>query len=628
MGWINSLYETYNYLDKHNEPGLPKIAHSTQNAHLEVTLNSSSEIIDVQFVPKEESVTTIPVTEGSANRTSGASPHPLMDKLEYLAKDYEKYCDKDNSKHHEQYMKELDQWCNSKFGSTKVKVVYDYLEKGTLIEDLVGRSIFAVNRNSGKLLEKWENSGEKMSVGNQCDAFVRFRVAGFDDVTALWQDESIQNNYIEYYLKNKQEKAMCHVLGEESAISQNHPSKIRHTGDKAKLISSNDNSNYTYRGRFENAEQAFTIGYEVSQKAHNALKHLIGKQGMRVGEKVFLLWGIQNEETPDPLSGSLGLANFGEEATETNEEVAKRLNQAIMGYRSAIKSNSILTLLGLDAATTGRMAVVFQREYFGQQGNELLDNIEEWHSTCRWNTSYYNEAEKKRVYYFGTPSLPTLVKCALGTERGGFIECEGKLLANSVERLLASVCDGKKIPRDIVRAAIEKAKKPQNYKHEGNWKQVLSIACALYAKQKYDYEGEVIPMNVNKDSKDISYNCGRLLAVADAIERQALFDKNEPKKEIRTTNALRLFTRFTQNPYDTWMVINKKLSVYREKLGDRGSALYDLLGEISQRIEIEDLRKANNLGGAFCLGYDSQRYEIIEERRRKKAEREANKEEK
>ena len=70
------------------------------------------------------------------------------------------------------------------------------------------------------------------------------------------------------------------------------------------------------------------------------------------------------------------------------------------------------------------------------------------------------------------------------------------------------------------------------------------------------------------------------------------------------------------------------LSVYREKLGDRGSTLYDLLGEISQRIEIEDLRKANNLGGAFCLGYDSQRYEIIEERRRKKAEREANKEEK
>lgn len=628
MGWMNSLYQTYNNLEKNGETNLPKIAHSTQNAHLEISLNKDGDFIDAHFVPKDLSVTRIPVTEASASRGNGILPHPLMDKLIYLAEDYRDYCEKDNTDYYLEYIKGLDAWCSSPYGTDKVRAFSTYLKKGQLVKDLVEHGIFAVDEETGRLCEKWEKSQEKMSVGAQCDAFLRFRVVGIDDVTALWQDDEISAKYIAYVMANKKERAMCHIIGKEVPVSKNHPSKIRHSGDKAKLISSNDSANYTYRGRFSIPEQAFSVGYEVSQKAHNALKYLIEKQGLRVGDKVFLLWGTNEEPVPNPLFSTFQLAQSGEDTVNTSEEIAKKMNQAILGYRKGITHKSVLTLLGLDAATTGRMAIVLYREYVGQEGNTLMDNIEKWHSTCRWNTFYHTGEEKKRVYYYGAPSLTNIAKCALGTERGGFIDCDSKLLANAVERLISCVCDGKKVPRDLVRAAAEKAKRPQNYKHMGNWQQVLSVACALIVKEKYDYEGEVVEMNVNKDSKDLSYNCGRLLAVADAIERQALFDKNEPKKEIRTTNALRFYTRFTQNPYATWMMINNKLSIYREKLGDRGSALYDLLGEISQKIDIESMKKVNNLGGAFCLGYDSQRFEIIEERRRKKAEREEKQEEK
>ena len=48
--------------------------------------------------------------------------------------------------------------------------------------------------------------------------------------------------------------------------------KIRNEGDGAKLISANDSQNFTYRGRFTSKEEAFAVGNETSQKAHNALK--------------------------------------------------------------------------------------------------------------------------------------------------------------------------------------------------------------------------------------------------------------------------------------------------------------------------------------------------------------------
>ena len=50
--------------------------------------------------------------------------------------------------------------------------------------------------------------------------------------------------------------------------------------------------------RFEDdsaeSREAASISYDVSQKAHNALKWLINRQGKIIDQRVFLVWG--NEE--------------------------------------------------------------------------------------------------------------------------------------------------------------------------------------------------------------------------------------------------------------------------------------------------------------------------------------------
>lgn len=43
---------------------------------------------------------------------------------------------------------------------------------------------------------------------------------------------------------------------------------------------------------------------------------------------------------------------------------------------------------------TGRLSVIFSREYFGADGNELIERIEQWHRDCAWNVSSYNKKRR------------------------------------------------------------------------------------------------------------------------------------------------------------------------------------------------------------------------------------------
>lgn len=608
MSWMKSLYDTYENANKTaniRNNGLLKVAHSRQNAQIEVTINKHGNFINAQFVPKEEADTVIPVTESSASRGSGSAPHGLFDKLKYIAGDYEKYTGKDNSKFHNDYMNGLREWVQSSYTSAKIKAVYDYLKKGCIIHDLIESNILSVE--NGKLTKKWLKTDIKLSAGNQEDAFVRFRVSGIDDITALWQDSDLQDKYVNYYLEKQNEKEFCYITGQYLPISRNHPSRIRHPGDFAKLISSNDTSGFTYRGRFSDADEAFTISYEVSQKAHNALKWLIDKQGQRVGEKVFVLWGLENEKTPPLLVSTFGFTNKAEKDFDTKFPAANKFNSAITGYKNQLDFKSKLILLGLDSATPGRLSVIFYREFMGQQGNELIENIKSWHENSTWRNSYKGQ-DKKRVYFIGAPSPVDIARVAYGTEQNGEIKCSNeKILSSVVERILPCISDGAKIPRDIVNAAVNKSFHPQNYSVIENWYEVLATACSVYRKYLYDYEKEVISMVINDDYKDLSYNCGRLLAVADAIERWASNDKE------RATNAVRYFTRFSKRPCETWSLINDRLSIYKQQLGSKGNKLYYLLGEISSKIDPEEFAKAKNLDGRMSLGFDSQRQSIIKE---------------
>lgn len=623
MSWMRALYDTYDNLELQEKEGLLKIAHSTQKAHLEVQLSKDGKVIAISFLPVKDSDTVIPVTEESASRSSGAAPHPLFDKIKYLAGDYEFYTGERNEEHHQKYMENLKKWCDSGYGDYKIEVLYKYLQENRLIHDLIERGIFSLDEKQ-HLTKKWENASEKLTVGDQKDAFIRFQV----DAVNLWEDTKLQENYIHYYLSNGGEIGFCQVTGREERLCVNHPSKIRNSGDKAKMISSNDKTNFTYRGRFHDVGEAYTISYEASQKVHNALKWLIERQGVKVGDKEFVLWGVKSENVPSILESTEGVASayeeeedifaafYGEEEDKTvsiQEDVAERFNRAIRGYHGNVRADSHFVLLGVDAATTGRLSVIFSREYFGADGNELIERIEQWHRDCAWNVSSYNKKLQKRVYFTGAPSPYEIALCTYGREQGNSIKGTDKVIANAVERILPCIVDGKRVPVDIMREVVHRAQHPQNYKSKTLWQQVLSVACALTRKHLIEKGEECLVM---KSPESLDAKCGRMLAIADAIEAWVLREE----KIDRTTTAMRYYTKFCENPCDTWVIIQKNLKPYEMKLRGRARNLQTLLGEISATISEEEFQQKRNLDGTFCLGFDSQRYEIIEEAKRIKKE--------
>lgn len=618
MSWLTILSETYDTLMKApyaNRRSLLPLAHSTQKAHITIVIDQDGDFVrgefvtDVEAKEKNLSQTLIPVTEKSASRSNGIAPHPLCDKLKYIAADYDEYTSEKGSSlaYYESYMAQLLEWRNFAPSNVKLNAIITYSQKKSVISDLIANNILSIS-DKGILTDKWELATTKLTTGNQVDAFLRFSVIGVNDVPQIWQDGDLQDSFVQYYLSKQEDLNFCYVTGNVESCSINHPSKIRHSGDKAKLISANDTSGFTYRGRFQSPTEAVQIGYLTSQKAHNALKYLLEKQGSRVGEKVFLLWGTQNESVPDLFEDTFDFLFKDEDTSEysdTLESYAVQFTKIMNGYKEQVSPHTNFALLGLDAATTGRMALIYYREYLGHDVITFLNQVAHWHTTANWFHTFKFQ-NKKPVCFWGAPAPYEIAKCAFGTEQGDFIGGNEKVFAKTVERLLPCISDGAKIPRDIAFLLVRKCYSPQNYSKSYNWQKVLSITCSVYKKYLFDYTGEVIDMKIDEQYTDLSYLCGRLLAIADEIERYALREQYG-KDGNRTTNAMRYFNRYTKFPNDTWRIINDRLTPYMMKLGNKGRHLYALKEEISSKIDPKAFADAKNLDGKMALGFDSQK---------------------
>ena len=205
---------------------------------------------------------------------------------------------------------------------------------------------------------------------DQGDAFVRWRVqVPGDPVSAVWEDRQIRDSWVRFDLSRKTNRGLCMVTGDTSILAENHPKRLRHAADGAKLISSNDLSGFTFRGRFDQAGQAYGIGSVVTQKAHSALCWLIARQGYKAGDQAVVSWAVSGKDIPDPLADTArlfeiaGLDDIAEESApyegDAGQHFALRLKKAISGYRAKLEDLEGIVIIGLDSATPGRMAITY-----------------------------------------------------------------------------------------------------------------------------------------------------------------------------------------------------------------------------------------------------------------------------
>ena len=615
MSWIHKLYETYEncqsmigkVVSEKEVPLLP-ICHTTNKAQIEIVIDPHGNFKRASVIPKDDARTIIPCTESSGGRTSGEAPHPLCDKLQYVAKDYAEYGGGKES-YFTKYESELEKWCTLLYKHPKALAVFEYIKKGRVIEDLIAHKVL-ITGDDRKLIEKPEKKSKDVPeifkvLKDQSEAFIRWEVEIPDDkCSKVWEDKTLWDSWINYYSNIKQEKTLCYVTGKELLGAEQHPAKLRNDGDKAKLISSNDTSGFTFRGRFADAGQACGVGFEVTQKAHSALRWLISRQGYRNGDQAIVAWATSGAEIPDPLADPLAILGEDELKSDDSDNVsvsqnlAIKLRQKIAGYKADLGDTSGVVVMGLDSATQGRVAITFYREL---TGSEFLERLEKWHDTCAWVHDYgYNPETKKRIRFVGAPAPKDIAEAAYGSK------VDDKLKKSTVERLLPCIIDWQKIPRDVVDSAVRRAcnrvsmRDPKD-KKELEWNKTLSIACALYKKLN-EKEGYSMALDESRKTRDYLY--GRLLAAADCLERFALFTSEKK----RDTNSARLMQRFADRPCSTWKTIELSLIPYKARLGGRAKKYQDVIDKVHSMFDPpEDYNSDKKLSGEFLLGYHCQR---------------------
>lgn len=593
MSWLNDLYLTYEAckseagIVRDNQPLLLPIAHLTQNAQLEVVLDGEGNFVRAYRVEKGDAVTVIPITEDSGSRSGSAVyPHPLADKLEYIAGDYGDFVSGNKKEKFETYLAQLEQWALSEYSLPQVESVFLYLKKGLLMHHLLDAGFIAFEE--GKL------TAEKQQGVSAEDWFVRFSVEipGREE-SRLYCDTQVFESYIDYYLSKQEKKELCYVSGETVPCSEKHPAKIRNTGDKAKLISSNNASGVlTFKGRFQESGQVASVSYEISQKAHNALRWLIAKQAcLRVGEQVFVVWSVENPKVENPFAEFFGEEEAG---ASSDEAYAAKVRKAIWGTDREPEGNESVMVMGVEAATTGRLSVPFYQKYGARQ---FLQNIVKWKTEACWATKH----GKDRGAAVWSPSLIDIVKLVAGDKND-------KLNKSMRERLIPCVVEGRRLPYDVVLSAVKQAVNPMHYESYWEWNKVVSIACALLRKWQIERGNgeEGYGMELNGRSEDRSYIFGQLLATAEMLERGALAI-GSGKDPVRNTAAEKYFVRFQRYPVETWITIRNQLQPYVLKLHAAGKPFYiSRMDELTERL---DLAKKEKLEPTFLQGYSCQMME-------------------
>lgn len=605
MGLLQKACETYDAMVNRTgdvykgeaEPLAP-VFHIMARPQIEITLNQDGVFVTAQKLEKDAQKIIIPATEDSAGRTVKAAelPHPLCDHLRYLLPR--------NQAEYSHYVSQLSDWAASGFSHLKLHAILHYVQGATIEADLVQAGIKADEKD----MVCWVVVGLGETLSDPC-----------------WTDKALMRAYMDYTTAKRADAsaALCMVTGEMEVPAGQHPKGIIPMNGNAKLISANDSSGFTYRGRFEDESQAATVGSVPSQKAHAALRWLIANQSVSYGGRTFLCWSPQGVRVPK-VTGPMGRKDGKTgQRTATPSEYKKQLQEALSGWKEDLPKTAGVVIAAFDAATTGRLAVVYYNELLA---SDFLDRLHDWEASCCWLNDPFG---------IQSPSLYQIVNWAFGTPRNGKTEVDKRILGQQMQRLAACRINRASFPPDIKRALVERAsnlllfpergeeraKKEKKSNKEYPRAELLFTVCAAIRKYHCDYAKEEWAMGLDQTCTDRSYLFGRLLAIADAIENSTYTDEDR-----RETNAIRMQKIFTLRPMTTWTALWDRLTPYKKRLAQSKPGLYryyqNMIDEILGSLSPSDNALNRPLEDIYLLGYSHQRAYRTEKNDEQKAEEE------
>ena len=537
-----------------------------------------------------------------------------------------------------------------------------------MIEDLVKSNILILNedgilatpKNASEYSESIFailNKKDGYDTYDQGSAFVVWEVIDSDlttvDVIETWKDNNLFIAWQNYYASLDSKDGFCHITGKNTALASKHPKGILRSSNNAKLISANDMDGFTFRGRFtddknsiKNGYQAVNISAEVTEKAHAALAWLLTSQGHEESGQAMVAWAIDGSKIPQPYKPIVPQAmiedawsDFDSEefadiddSDEIEEQSSKlhhhkdigsqfahNLKKTMQGYRQKLTDNDQISVISLDSATPGRMAVTY---YYEAMPDDYLTAIADWYDNFAWYAFYFDkETNQKRM----TIQAPTPYQIAVSAYGSRVSDAVKKQV---VSQVLPVIVEGhyRQIPKTLMDLCVKHACNPLGLEN-WEWEQNLSVACSLYRgyynRLKNDKKRSyTVALQENYTSRDYLY--GRLLAIAEDIESLALYVAGEN----RVTTAQRYMQQFANRPFSTWRNIELSLDPYMKRLkNNRPDYLFNkqnLLNDVMSKFDINDFNNDGQLSGEFLLGYHCQKMAFYLTKTAKKTDEKTN----
>ncbi|PWK15200.1 CRISPR-associated Csd1 family protein [Psychrobacter immobilis] len=699
MSWLQRLYQTYELASKNEDikaqdHALMPYYHVNQNIQIIATINNKGDFVRAEICREDSGKVkskylAIPATNDSANRTSGAVAHPLSDKLQYVAKDFYSYSD--NKKDvYPLYEEVLSTWCESEYAHPKAQAVLNYVQKGTLVKDLLNAKVLIADPEDNNKLAYPEQAGDypdsilsslnkNKGVFDQGAAFVSWQVINSElssqakpSQAETWKDDSLFDSWQQFYATLDSTDGFCYITGQNRPLASKHPNRILRSATNAKLISANDMDSFTFLGRFTDNKasikaqglQGANISAVVTEKAHAALSWLLARQGREEAGQAVVAWAISGEETLQPTEPLNKSATFdvvknaeqseqmlfesddidefenmdSEDDEDSEQEIAgtdkeaplpfkhsnnlghlfaTHLNNTMQGYRQKLDAHDQISIITLEAATPGRMAVTYYHE---SMPNDYIDALESWHRQFAWYFTYADPESGERKLTLKAPTPKQISQVAYGAR------LSDALKKQVVSQVLPCIVEGaaRQFPWQLVDLSIKRACNPLALDN-WEWEQAISIACALYRgyylrQSESKKRSYTVALQTDYTSRDYLY--GRLLAVAEDIESLALFIAGEK----RNTTAQRYMQQFANRPFTTWRNIELALKPYENRLkSNRGGYLankQDLMDQIMSLFNVADFTNDAALSGEFLLGYHSQKMQIKLDKQQAKKNRE------
>lgn len=609
MSWMQKLCEVYDRVidmpvGQGQKPLLP-VGFTFKKIKYQVTLSSKGEFLAARILPKEEQESAVPTTPQAEARTGASgAPFPLAEQCKYL------FCiDEKENLLFDSYMRQLEDWSNSEYAPQCLKILTAYLRKHTLYQDII---------NSGVELKFHRDDTKKDGDGPDAKSILCFAVNNADgepSETRLWKREDVRSSWLKYLMELKQsgEPGLCYVTGEKLPITNNHP-KVQ---GNAKLISAKDGDfQFRYRGRFTDEKQVTSVSSLASTKAHNALHWLVERQGTKKFGLTAVAWNVEGE--------IIRMAGCDEDEYEQEADTfigyGAAVRDAVNGkgdnyMRYHLEAPEVtqermndVCILCMESANEGRMSVTYYQEI---QGNDFTKRLNDWYTSCKWPGPIKGQPDK-------APTITQIGKAVFGSNTVAVAfsddackKADTKLMRELKQRIIMCIVEGVAIPEPYVRQAFNRSIAPLSFTKVSDkwdkqqWLECMATTCALIRKSCLDrgISKEQVSPELQVSLTNRSYLYGRLVALADVIEKQAHKDK-QSGSDNQSTNALRMMKQLVQRPYETWAKLHDKLLPYIMSLQEE--RYQRQIGEIEALFMEKERSEHGGLSEMFLLGFYTQ----------------------